>query len=129
MPKIQIEIPDYQPLGKNNPWLAFKGNYAHSWFGTNKFAYGYYLHQKSVYVRIGRQSSSVKLYGGFNHQVQWGGKTFDDIGTVTNKTLPSSFADYLLAVIAIGPNIGVRKGNACDSTNRVGCLLYTSRCV
>lgn len=125
MPKLQIEIPDYQPLGKNNPWLAFKGNYAHSWFGTNKFAYGYYLHQKSVYVRIGKQSSSVKLYGGFNHQVQWGGKTFDDIGTVTNKTLPSSFADYLLAVIAIGPNIGVRKGNAFDSTNRVGNHLGT----
>lgn len=125
MPKIQIELSEYQPIGKKNPWFAFKGNYSHGWFGTSKFAYGYYLHQKSLYIRLGRQSSPVKLYGGFNHQVQWGGKTFDDIGTVSNKTLPSGFIDYLLAVIAVGPNIGIRKGNAFDSTNRVGNHLGT----
>src|SRR5690606_21831658 len=31
-----------------------------------------YLHQKSLYGRIGRDSWKLKLYGGFNHQVMWG---------------------------------------------------------
>lgn len=126
LPKIQIEISDYLPIGIKSPWIAFKGNYAHGWFGESEFAYGYFLHQKSLYIRLGRKSSSVKLYGGFNHQVQWGGKATVDIGTVTNRTFPSSLGDYIQAVIAFGPNIGVRRGtNAFDSTNRVGNHLGT----
>jgi hypothetical protein len=31
-----------------------------------------YLHQKSLYGRIGRPSWKFRLYGGFNHQVVWG---------------------------------------------------------
>jgi hypothetical protein len=31
------------------------------------------LHQKSFYGRLGKPSWKVKFYGGFNHQVQWGG--------------------------------------------------------
>ena len=127
IPKIQIELSDYVPIGKTNPWLGFKGNYAHGWFGSSKFAYGYFLHQKSLYLRVGRKSSVVKLYGGFNHQVQWAGKTIDDIGTVTNRTFPSSFGAYLETVIAFGANIGLkRRGtNNFDSTNRIGNHLGT----
>ncbi|MFN8346827.1 MAG: capsule assembly Wzi family protein [Spirosomataceae bacterium] len=127
IPKIQIEISDYLPIGKKNPWLAFKGNYAHGWFGASKFAYGYFLHQKSLYLRLGRKSSMVKLIGGFNHQVTWGGKTTVEIGTVTNQSFPSAFGDYMEVVIAFGANIGLkRRGtNNFDSTNRVGNHLGT----
>ena len=48
LPKIQIEISDYLPIGIKSPWIAFKGNYAHGWFGESEFAYGYFLHQKSI---------------------------------------------------------------------------------
>lgn len=127
IPKIQIEISDYLPIGKKNPWIGFKGNYAHGWFGTSKFASGYFLHQKSLYLRLGRKSSVVKLYGGFNHQAQWGGKTTPDIGTVTNGIFPSSFGAYMEAVIAFGANIGLRRRgtNNFDSTNRIGNHLGT----
>lgn len=127
IPKIQVELSDYVPIGKKNPWFGFKGNYAHGWFGTSDYAYGYYLHQKSLYVRLGRKSSVIKLYGGFNHQVQWGGKATQDIGTVTDRTFPSSFGAYLETVIAFGANIGLkRRGtNNFDSTNRIGNHLGT----
>ena len=124
IPKIQIEISDYLSLSSKIPWLSIKGNFAHGWFGAGDFAYGYYLHQKSLYTKIGKPTSQLKLFGGFNHQVQWGGKTYGDIGTVNNKTLPGSFSDYLLVVT--GSLFGKKGGgNAFDSTNRVGNHLGT----
>ncbi|WP_428658455.1 capsule assembly Wzi family protein [Runella sp.] len=119
MPKIQLSVVDYIPLKFTNNSIALKGTYAHGWFGASDYAYRYYLHQKSFYARIGKLSSRLKLYGGLNHQVQWGGKTYDNIGTVNNQTLPSSFNDYLLVIT--GSLLGKRGGaNAFDSTNRVG---------
>ncbi|WP_052308876.1 capsule assembly Wzi family protein [Runella slithyformis] len=119
IPKIQVGIIDYIPLKFTKNIVSFKGTYAHGWFGSGDFAYGYLLHQKSFYLRIDVLKTRLKLYGGLNHQVQWGGKTYDDIGTVKNKTLPGSFNDYLLAVT--GSLFGKKGGtNAFDSTNRVG---------
>lgn len=124
IPKIQLQISEYLPIPINstNSWLAIKGNYAHGWFGEGKFAYGYFLHQKTLYLRLGKTSSTFKVHGGFNHQVQWGGKTFFDIGTVNNKTFPASFRDYLYVVTGMGGFLGKGRGgnSAFDSTNRVG---------
>lgn len=121
IPKIQIGITDYIPLKFTKNILSFKGTYAHGWFGASDFAYGYFLHQKSFYTRVQLLKSRLKLYGGFNHQVQWGGKTYSDIGTVNNKTFPVSFRDYISVVT------GARnRGNTFfDSTNRVGNHLGT----
>ncbi|MDF7822095.1 capsule assembly Wzi family protein [Runella sp. MFBS21] len=126
MPKIQFEITDYIPLKFLKNLFAFKGTYAHGWFGNSQYAYDYYLHQKSLYIRMGRENWAVNLYGGFNHQVQWGGKTNIDIATVVNRKLPSSFGDYVYAVTGWGALIGDVKGvNAFDSLNRVGNHLGT----
>lgn len=73
MPKIQISMPNYTPILKNG-LIAVKGNFAHGWFGSGDSTEHYFLHQKSIYLRLGKPAWRFKLYGGINHQVQWGGK-------------------------------------------------------
>jgi len=72
IPMVEVSIPNFTPILKNG-LLAIKGNYAHGWLGTDDSIQNYYLHQKSLYVRIGKPNWRFKFYGGFNHQVQWGG--------------------------------------------------------
>lgn len=121
MPKIQLEITDYIPIKFTKNLFAFKGTYAHGWFGNSQYAYDYYLHQKSLYVRMGRKNWVVNLYGGFNHQVQWGGTSRLDLTTVDSRNFPSSFSDYVYVVTGWGGLIGNVKGtNAFDTLNRVG---------
>ncbi len=72
LPKIQLSIPQYTAILKNG-LIAVKGNYAHGWFGTGDSVQNYFLHQKSLYIRIGKPDWRFKIHGGFNHQVQWGG--------------------------------------------------------
>lgn len=73
MPKIQISIPNYKQLGKSPVFV--KGGISHGWFGDQGYVKNYYLHQKWLYGRIGRENSKFKFYAGFNHQAQWGGVT------------------------------------------------------
>lgn len=72
LPKLQLAMPHYTPILKSG-LVAIKGNFAHGWFGTGDSVQNYFLHQKSLYVRIGKPSWRFKFHGGFNHQVQWGG--------------------------------------------------------
>ena len=71
LPEIQFSVPEYTKFIV--PFLSFKGHFSHAWFGNQTYAKGYYLHQKSLYGRIGRPNSKVKLYGGILHNAQWGG--------------------------------------------------------
>lgn len=72
MPKIQISIPNYTSiLGRG--LIAIKGSFVHGWFGNQTFVENYYLHQKSIYGRIGKPHWKINFYSGFNSQVQWGG--------------------------------------------------------
>jgi hypothetical protein len=72
MPKIQLSIPDYLPiLGKG--LFSIKGSYSHGWFDNHGVIKDFYLHQKTFYARIGKPNWKVKMYAGFNHQVQWAG--------------------------------------------------------
>ena len=72
VPKIELSIPNYTPILKNG-LVSIKGNYSHGWLGSSDSVSNYYLHQKSLYVRLGKPTYKFKVYGGFNHQVQWGG--------------------------------------------------------
>lgn len=72
LPGIEISLPDYVNLA--NGFLGIKGHFTHAWFGDQTYVKGYYLHQKSLYARLGRPEGRVRLYGGVIHHVQWGGK-------------------------------------------------------
>jgi hypothetical protein len=75
------------------------------------------FHQKAFYLRIGKANSLLKLYGGFNHQVQWGGKS--KYLTAADGKLPDGISNYFHAVIGsiggTGPDI-----THFDSTSRIG---------
>lgn len=72
IPKLQISIPNYTSI-LGHGLVSIKCGYAHGWFGSQGDVKNYYLHQKWLYGRIGKPNWKIKFYGGFNHQVQWGG--------------------------------------------------------
>ncbi len=72
IPEIQLSIPEYRRLFFD--FLSIKGHFTHGWFGNQAKVSNYFLHQKSLYGRIGKPNSKLKLYGGILHHAQWGGK-------------------------------------------------------
>lgn len=78
VPKVQISIPEYYTLPFLGRLFAFKGTFAHGWFGEKDIRLPNipptesYLHQKSLYGRFGKASWKVKVFGGINHQVCYG---------------------------------------------------------
>ena len=131
IPKLQIAIPNYTPiLGKG--LLSVKGAYSHGWF-ENGPVKNFYLHQKYLYVRIGKPAWKVKLHAGANHQVQWGGKPAEPY--IDKKTgmlitaFPSDFAAYLKIISGISINKGDSSLNSNiplnEAWNRAGNHLGT----
>ena len=124
IPKIQISIPDFTPIGFTKGWLAVQGTYAHGFLAASGFVENTMLHQKSLHLRFGRETSTVRLYGGFNHQVIWGGRTdrLKGLGLVPdNGRLPSSLKDYFYVVF--GDRFSRTDSSAYtyfEITNRVG---------
>src|SRR5690606_8811869 len=98
IPMLDIRIPEYYRL----PWwgglFSFKGNFANGLMGeipiaanqflvpTDKYTHPTLLHQKSLYGRIGKPHWRLNLYGGINHQAQWGSekKVYGDSYTLNN---------------------------------------------
>ena len=78
IPKVEIGFPEYWDIPFTDKVLAIKWNLSHGWFGEYQYHYygmvNAYYHQKSLYGRLGKPNWKVKLYGGMNHQVMWGGE-------------------------------------------------------
>ncbi len=131
MPKIQIMNRDFVPLGITKGFLSFKGSFAHGWFENDRAdVKNFYLHQKSLYFRLGKPDWKFKFYGGFNHQVQWGGvlKYPDPTNQLAiNGQVGSSFNDYLNVVTGQSlAGVGdTTKNGKNDATNRGGNHLGT----
>ena len=97
MPKIQISIPNYTSI-IGHGLISIKGSFAHGWFGNQTFTQNYFLHQKTLYGRIGKPHWKISLYSGFNHQVQWGGYSpalINDPYSSKNGFLPSDFNAFM----------------------------------
>lgn len=132
LPKIQVSIPNYTSI-IGHGILSIKGGYAHGWFGRQGDVKNYYLHQKWLYGRIGKPTWKIKFYGGFNHQVQWGGHPIkpyieDQTGRlITN--FGNDFKTYLNVVT--GVSLNTKGGLALDGVpqneawNRSGNHLGT----
>jgi hypothetical protein len=102
VPKIQISIPTFTPIGITKGWVSVQGTYAHGWFSSSGFIQNTMLHQKSFYVRLGREKDIIRVYGGFNHQAVWGGRTNNLKGTglvPDDGKLPSTLRDYYYVVV------------------------------
>jgi len=95
MPKVQFLTPNWVNLGFKG-FFAAKVSYAHGWFDDGIMK-DYYLHQKSIYGRIGRPNAKFKFYAGLTHNVQWSGtRTLPDGTTEINY---HDFPAYISVVI------------------------------
>lgn len=127
MLKLQVAVQEYTP---RRSLFAFKGFYSHGWFERDRFVQNTMLHQKALYVRVGKPNWRLKLYGGMNHQVMWGGTTTQLPGTrIKNNLLPSRFSDYLDVVSASSlnnrANVDTNRISQFDRENRIGNHLGT----
>ncbi|WP_375443396.1 capsule assembly Wzi family protein [uncultured Fibrella sp.] len=105
LPKIQIGLYQYTPIPFTKGILSVLGAYSHGWFENgDRLVKGSYLHQKYLYGRIGKPTWPFRLYGGFNHEVIWGGQAapgvLSDLIAVNGK-LPSSIQYYLPMVLGL----------------------------
>ena len=73
VPRIELSIPEYAPIGFTRGFVALKGFFAHGWFGDDPYVKRSYLHQKALYIRLGKPQARVRLYGAFTHYAQWAG--------------------------------------------------------
>lgn len=125
VPKIQVAIPVFTPIGFTKGWVAIQGTYAHGYLDETGYIRNKMLHQKSLYFRLGRPNEVVRLYGGFNHQVVWGGRATDTRGipgTIpVGGKLPSGLIDYFYVVTGINKGrTDTTKYSYFDLTNRIG---------
>jgi hypothetical protein len=122
MPKIQISIPNYTSI-IGHGLISIKGAYAHGWFGKQQYTEGYYLHQKWLYGKIGRDSWKFNFYGGINHQAQWGGYSEtlkDDKYFTTEGYFSKDIFTYLNVALPFYWKIPPNKYNQYEIENRFG---------
>lgn len=105
IPKVQLATLGYVPIGFTKKFVAINAGYVHGWF-TGAYIQGSYLHQKYVYVRLGKPASRFKVYTGVNHQVQWAGQAdyLKSTSVAINGKLPSEFKYYKNVVLGDRPD-------------------------
>jgi len=118
IPKIYIGTTQFISVPLTKGWVSFQGFYSDGVFEKDRpVTSGLKLHQKALYLRVGKANSMVRLYGGFNHQVQWGGKS--PYLTSESGKLPSGFSNYISAVLGKVGGTGEDIIHF-DSTSRIG---------
>lgn len=135
MPKIDISLRQFVPVVKNKI-LAVKGNFAHGWMGNGDSVQNILLHQKSLYLRLGKPNWKIRFVAGVNHQVQWGGKPVNPYIDPISKQFISRYEvnmENYFRVVS-GVSIGEQTGLPIDSVgglpgaeagNRLGNHLGT----
>lgn len=131
LPKIQISVPNFTPIFKSK-FFFYKASFAHGWFGNQKYVQNYFLHQKTLYGKIGNSKWPINLTGGLNNQVHWGGysdhiKNSPDASQ--NGYLPSGFNSFLSSAFPLPiirkkfpPNITLLYDNLNYGGNHLGSL-------
>ncbi len=116
IPRIQIGLRQFTAVPFTNGWMSVLGSYSDGWFENNRPVTSQLkLHQKQLYGKLGRPDGKLQVYAGFNHQVQWGGRSPYE---TVNGQMPKGFDNYVSMVFG---RSGVTGPAAFfDSTNRVG---------
>ena len=130
MYKLQVGIPEYVNIAGKGV-VAIKGAFTHGWFDNKGYAKDVFLHQKYIFGRIFKTTSKVQLFGGFTHQVQWGGYPSENLSDfyVINGKFPSSLLAYKYVVTGKSLNLLTPEQQSKfplnDAGNRVGNHLGT----
>ncbi|WP_338875442.1 capsule assembly Wzi family protein [Spirosoma sp. SC4-14] len=120
--KIQIGTNGFTPLGFTRGILAVHAFFAHGWFANSDSMQQSYLHQKAIYVRIGRPNWRIRLTGGILHNAQWGGHSpYLSPIVARDGQLPHSLKDYWYVVTTQQPDeLESTNHTAFDGINRFG---------
>ncbi|MHA8053733.1 capsule assembly Wzi family protein [Aquirufa sp. OSTEICH-129A] len=102
MPKVHIGTRNYVNLLQD--WLGVNFQLAHGWFDNQGAIANSYLHQKSLYLRLGQPQSTLNVYLGYNHQAQWGGSRKDPKGSIYD-VYPSDFNTFTKVLLGTGEGI------------------------
>ncbi len=134
IPQVQLAIPEFYPIPFTGDWLAIKGNFVHGWLGkmpiqSEKWVdeADTYYHQASLYGKIGRPGSKVRLYGGFNHGVFWGNerKIFGSTFTLSNwEAYQSVMFGKVWAQSKVGNHLGSLDVGIDFILNKTKWMLY-----
>ena len=101
IPKIRFGTKGFAPLGRRK-WLAINAFIAHGVFANTDYMQHSFLHQKSLFFRVGKPASAVRFYIGVNHNVQWGGHSDSlDYHYAVNGQLPGQLRDFPNVLFAI----------------------------
>lgn len=105
IPKVQLATRGYVPLGFTKRFVALNAGFVHGWF-TDTYIQGSYLHQKYLYLRLGKPARRFKGYLGINHEVQWAGQADYLKGSTAavNGKLPSQVKYYPAVVLGTRPD-------------------------
>jgi Capsule assembly protein Wzi len=122
IPKVEISMQNYTSiLGRG--LVSIKGNFAHGWFGSSDSVQKFFLHQKSFYARIGKPEWKVKLFFGFNHNVQWGGRPTKPILEPYTKKLITTYGNDFRTLTFVASGISLNKNKdqtISNSSNEAG---------
>lgn len=125
IPRVQFGFTRFTTVPLTGQWLAIMATYADGWFESNRAVTSELkLHQKQLYGRLGKPGSRVKLYAGFNHQVQWGGRSPYE---TVNGQMPKGFKNYLRVITGTPSDkrLDSTTTTSFDNENRVGNHLGT----
>lgn len=102
LPKVHVGTRNY--VNVLHDWVGINFQFAHGWFDNQGSIGDSYLHQKSLYFRLGQPISSLNLFVGFNHQAQWGGSRRDPKGGFYD-VYPSDFNAFTKVLLGAGEGI------------------------
>jgi hypothetical protein len=118
LPKIQFGTTGFVSVPFTKGLISFHGFYSEGLFeNTRPYTSELKLHQKIFYLRLGKPGSRLKLYGGFNHQVQWGGSS--PFWTINGK-MSTGWQNYKNLVLGKSGAYGIDSVSFFDNHNRVG---------
>jgi len=118
IPRVWVATSGYVPVPFTGGWVQFKGRYGHGLLGNDPYVRNAFLHEKSFYLRVGKEKWGV--YGGGNHFAQWAG--------VHHRAgqLPNGISDYLHIVLAgRGGNGAIIRDETFDAANAPGNHLIS----
>ncbi len=102
VPRVTFSFPEYTNVPFTDGYVQFKASYSHGWLGRDRFVKKPFLHEKYLYLRVGK-NWKVTPYGGLVHSAIWGG-----VHPVAG-ALPDNLKSYLKVILVRsgkGTNLG-----------------------
>jgi hypothetical protein len=108
MYKVCVFLNDYVDVPLTGGFVGIKGYFGHGWFGNNRYVRDAYLHQKSVFVKLGGRHR-LNVVAGLLHNAMWGGYS-QTIGE-----LPSGLDDFWSVFMGEGGDADAPPGEAANT--------------